>query len=70
MQMSAKKGTKKFGELSIAAVKKEFTLLDQGAVPEHKKTVVMPIDLTMLTYYEKKRDAVNNLKKRDGRIKG
>ena len=70
-QMSAKKGIKKYGKRAIAAILKEFTQLDKGAVPG--KPVVEPVDATTLSYDVKKRalEAVNLIaEKRSGDIKG
>ena len=57
----------------MAAVIKEFTQLDKGAVPSQNKPVVIPIDPKTLTPEDKKKalNAVNLIEeKRDGRIKG
>eukprot|EP00957_Ditylum_brightwellii_P187169 14255233-Ditylum_brightwellii.AAC.1 len=64
---------KKYGEIGLAAVVKEFTQLTKGAVPEQNKPVVEPIDADLLTTDDKKKalGAVNLIEeKRDGRIKG
>ena len=67
------KGLKKYGEHGLAAIIKEFTQLDQGAIPEHNKPVVIPIDPSTLSYDDKKKalDAVNLISEKcDGTIKG
>ena len=72
-QMSASKGIKKFGERGLAAIIKEFTQLNEGAVPSQNKPVVIPIDPETLTVDDKRKalHAVNLIEeKRDGRIKG
>ena len=71
--MSASKGIKKFGEKGLAAVIKEFTQLNEGAVPLQHKPVVVPIDPNTLSKEDKQKamNAVNLIEeKRDGRIKG
>ena len=71
--MSASKGIKKFGEKGLAAVIKEFTQLNKGAVPSKHKPVVVPIDPNTLSKEDKQKamNAVNLIEeKRDGRIKG
>eukprot|EP00957_Ditylum_brightwellii_P149694 11399689-Ditylum_brightwellii.AAC.1 len=63
----------KYGEIGLAAVVKEFTQLNKGAVPEQNKPVVEPIDTDLLTADDKKKalDVVNLIEeKRDGQIKG
>ena len=70
-QMSANAGFKKYGEAVVAAMVKEFTQLNEGAVPG--KPVVVPIDATTLTDSEKKKalPAVNSIKEKwNGEIKG
>ena len=70
-QMSAKKGIKKFGERAIAALVKEFTQLDKGAVPG--KPVVEGVDPGSIKSEERKKilEAVNLIaEKRSGLIKG
>ena len=70
-QMSAKKGIKKYGKRAIAAIIKEFTQLDKGAIPG--KPVVEPVLATSLTPDMKRRalEAVNLIaEKRCGTIKG
>ena len=62
-QMSANAGFKKFGEPAFAAMIKEFTQLNEGAVPG--KPVVVPTDANTLTDIEKEKalPAVNLIKK-------
>ena len=70
-QMNAKKGMKLFKERAVAAMIKEITQLDRGAVDG--KPVVIPIDPKSLTEDMKKMalEAVHLIKeKRDGEIKG
>ena len=70
-QMTAKAGFKKFGQEAVAAMIKEFTQLNEGAVPG--KPVVIPTDVKSLTALERKKAlrAVNLIKeKRSGDIKG
>ena len=70
-QMSAKRGFKVFGQAAVAAIIKEFSQLNDGAVPG--KPVVVPIDVTTITSKEKEKalSAVNLIKeKRSGDIKG
>ena len=70
-QMSANAGFKKFGEPAFAAMIKEFTQLNEGAVPG--KPVVVPTDANTLTDIEKEKalPAVNLIKKKwNGVIKG
>ena len=52
-QMSANKGFEKYGQAAVAAMIKEFTQLNEGAVPG--KPVVRPTDVSSLTPLEKKR---------------
>ena len=54
-QMSASEGIKKFGERGLAAVVKEFTQLNEGAVPSQNKPIVVPIDPSMLTKEERRK---------------
>ena len=60
--MTAKKGFKKYGPRAIATMIKEFTQLNEGAVPG--KPVVAPVDAFSLTDLEKSRalQAVNLIK--------
>ena len=51
-QMSANKGFKKYGQAAVAAMIKEFTQLNEGAVPGNP--VVRPTDVSSLTPLEKK----------------
>ena len=70
-QMSAKKGIKIYGERAIAAIMKEFTQSDKGAVPG--KPVIQPVHAYTLTSEMKKMalEAVNLIaEKRCGTIKG
>ena len=70
-QMTANAGIKKFGERAVAAMIKEFTQLNEGAVPG--KPVVVPTDVRTLTAMEKKKalPAVNLIKEKwNGEIKG
>ena len=70
-QMTAKKGFKQFGTKAVAAMIKEFTQLNEGAVPG--KPVVEPTDASTLTDTEKKKAlrAVNLIKEKwNGDIKG
>ena len=70
-QMSTEKGIKKFGERAVAALIKEFSQLNNGAVPG--KPVIEPIDASTLTAEEKAMalEAVNVIdEKQCGRIKG
>ena len=70
-QMPAKKGFKQFGQVDVAAMIKEFTQLNEGAV--HGKPVVIPTEAKSLTSLEKRKSlrAVNLIKeKRSGDIKG
>ena len=70
-QMSVSKGIDTFDEKAIAAMLKELTQLDQGAVPG--KSVTVPIDPKTLTAEDKKKalNAVNLVEeKRDGKLKG
>ena len=70
-QMTAKKGFKQFGAKAVAAMVKEFTQLNEGAVPG--KPVVVPTDASTLTDTEKKKAlrAVNLIKEKwNGDIKG
>ena len=70
--MSATKGLKKYGARGLAAVVKEFTQLNEGAVPSQQKPVVIPINPSTLTSEDKRRamNAVNLIElKHDGRIK-
>ena len=50
-QMSANKGFKKYEQLAIAAIIKEFTQLNNGTVPG--KPVVRPVNVLTLTPLEK-----------------
>ena len=61
-QMSANKGFKKYGQPAIAAIIKEFTQLNNGAVPG--KPVVKPVNVSTLTPLEKHKalPAVNLIK--------
>ena len=65
-QMSAKQGFKKYGERAVAAMIKEFTQLNDGAVPG--KPVVVPIDVSTLTPLEKRKalPAINLIKEKFG----
>ena len=70
-QMTAKKGFKKHGAKAFAAMIKEFTQLNEGAVPG--KPVVIPTDSSSLTATEKRKAlrAVNLIKEKwNGDIKG
>ena len=70
-QMSANAGIKKHGEAAVAAMIKEYTQLNEGAVPG--KPVVVPTDATTLTEEEKKKalPAVNLIKEKwGGELKG
>ena len=70
-QMSANVGFKKYGQPAVAAIIKEFTQLNEGAVPG--KPVVRPIDSTTLSPIEKKKalPAVNLIKEKfGGELKG
>ena len=70
-QMSARKGIKMFGEEAIAALMKEYSQLDQGAMKG--KPVICPIDPDKLDSEQKRRamNVVNLIqKKRCGKIKG
>ena len=70
-QMTANAGIKKFDETAISAIIKEFTQLNEGAVPG--KPVVIPTDVRTLTDLEKQKalSAVNLIKeKRNGAMKG
>ena len=70
-QMSAKRGIKLFKERAVAAMIKELTQLDRGAMDG--KPVVIPIDPKLLTSEERKLalEAVHLIKeKRDGKVKG
>ena len=70
-QMSANVGFKKYGQPAVAAIIKEFTQLNEGAVPG--KPVVRPIDAATLSPIEKKKalPAVNLIKEKfDGELKG
>ena len=72
-QMSVSKGIKNFEERGLAAVIKEFTQLNDGAVPSQNKSVVVPIDPKTLTPEDVKKvlKTVNSIEeKRDGRVKG
>ena len=53
-QMSARKGIKKFGERGLATIVKEFTQLNEGAVPSQNRPVVVRINLNDLTLNESK----------------
>ena len=53
--MSAKQGFKLFGQAAVAAMIKEFSQLNDGAVPG--KPVVVPIDVTTITFKEKEKHA-------------
>ena len=69
--MTAKKGFKRFGAKAFAAMIKEFTQLNEGAVPG--KPVVVPTDSNSLTALEKSKAlrAVNLIKEKwNGDIKG
>ena len=71
-QMHASKGIKEYGMEAVAAIIKELTQLDVGAVPGKNQRVCVPIDPSTLTDEEMKQalDAVNLIKvKRDGKIK-
>ena len=63
-QMPAKKGIKVFGQAAVAAMIKEFSQLNQGAVPN--KPVVAPVDVNTITPQEKKKalPAVNLTKEK------
>ena len=50
-QMSAKEGIKQFGEKAIATMVKELKQLNNGAMKG--KPVVVPIDPSKLTKFEK-----------------
>ena len=67
-QMSAREGIKKHGQAAIAAMIKEFTQLNDGAVPG--KPVVKPIDVSSLTHLEKSKalPAVNLIKEKFGGV--
>ena len=52
-QMTDNAGIKKIGEPAIAAMIKEFTQLNEGAVPG--KPVVIPTDASTLTEVEKQK---------------
>ena len=70
-QMSAKAGIRKFGQTAIAAMIKELTRLDEGAVPG--KPVVVPVDASTLIALEKGKflRALNLIKeKRSRELKG
>ena len=70
-QMSAKRGIKMFKERAVAAMIKELTQLDRGAIDG--KPVVIPIDPVLLTQENKKHalEAVHLIKeKRGGDLKG
>jgi Ca2+-binding EF-hand superfamily protein len=70
-QMSAKKGIRMFGEKAVAAMVKEFTQLDKGAMPG--KQVIQPINVKDMVGDERKMalEAVNLIdNKRSGKIKG
>ena len=70
-QMSANVGFKKYGQPAIAAIVKEFTQLNEGAVPG--KPVVRPVDAATLSPMEKKKalPAVNLIKEKfNGELKG
>ena len=69
-QIPAKQGIKLFGQVAVAAMIKEFSQLNQGAVPG--KPVVVSVDVKTLTPLGKKAlPAVNLIKeKRSGDIKG
>ena len=70
-QMTAKRGFKEYGAKAVAAMVKEFTQLNEGAVPG--KPVVVPTDSNSLTSTEKKKAlrAVNLIKEKwNGDIKG
>ena len=70
-QMTAKKGFKQYGAKAVAAMVKEFTQLNEGAVPG--KPVVVPTDSNSLTATEKRKAlrAVNLIKEKwNGDIKG
>ena len=71
-QMHASKGVKEFGMRAIAAIFKELTQLDSGAVPGKNQRVCIPIDPDTLTKedMEQALGAVNLIeKKRNGDIK-
>ena len=63
-QMTANAGIKKFGEPAVAAMIKEFSQLNEGAVPG--KPVVVPTDARTLTVMEKQKalPAVNLIKEK------
>ena len=61
--MSATKGIRKFGERGLAAVIKEFTQLNEGAVPSQNKPVVVPVDPSTLSS-DDKRKAMNAVNRR------
>eukprot|EP00555_Chaetoceros_dichaeta_P000372 CAMPEP_0198279726 /NCGR_PEP_ID=MMETSP1447-20131203/67080_1 /TAXON_ID=420782 /ORGANISM="Chaetoceros dichaeta, Strain CCMP1751" /LENGTH=424 /DNA_ID=CAMNT_0043974931 /DNA_START=1086 /DNA_END=2357 /DNA_ORIENTATION=+ len=70
-QMPATKGFKMYGKRAVAAIVKEFTQLNDGAVPG--KPVVGAVDASTLTRQEKMKamPAVNLIKEKwDGVIKG
>ena len=70
-QMSANKGFKKYGQPAIAAIIKDFTQLNNGAVPG--KPVVKPVNVSTLTPLEKHKalPAVNLIKEKfGGKLKG
>ena len=70
-QIPAKKGFRQFGQIAVAAMIKEFTQLNEGAVPG--KPVVIPTNAKSLTPLEKNKAlrAVNLIKeKRSGDING
>ena len=64
MQMTANAGINKFGKPVVAAMIKEFTQLNEGAVPG--KPVVVPTDARTLTDVEKEKalPAVNLIKEK------
>ena len=67
-QMHASKGIKEFGMRAVAAILKELTQLDVGAVPGKNQRVCVPIDPSTLTSEELKQalDAVNLIKLKRG----
>ena len=70
-QMSVNAGFKKYGPRAIAAMIKEFTQLNEGAVPG--KPVVAPVGASSLTDLEKRQalQTVNLIKEKyNGEIKG
>ena len=70
-QMNANAGFKKYGPRAIAAMIKEYTQLNEGAVPG--KPVVAPVDASSLTNLEKSQalQAVNLIKEKyNGDLKG